>query len=65
MVVDGRAEEHELVVRGRLSTQAPEIDPQVFLSECDPSTLAPGTFLEAEIVAARGYDLLARPLPGC
>jgi ribosomal protein S12 methylthiotransferase len=63
VVVDGPAEEHELVVRGRLATQAPEIDPQVFLTDCDPSTLPPGTFLEAEIVGARGYDLIARPLP--
>jgi ribosomal protein S12 methylthiotransferase len=62
LVVDGVSEEHELVLRGRLAGQAPEIDPQVFLTECDPSRLAPGTFVDGEIVGARDYDLLVRPL---
>jgi ribosomal protein S12 methylthiotransferase len=62
VVVDGVSEEHELVLRGRLAGQAPEIDPQVFLTECDPSRLAPGTFVDGEIVGARDYDLLVRPL---
>jgi ribosomal protein S12 methylthiotransferase len=63
LVVDGPSPEHELVLRGRLSTQAPDIDPLVYLTECDPSTLAAGQFLEAEVVGARDYDLVARPLP--
>jgi ribosomal protein S12 methylthiotransferase len=62
LVVDGPSPEHELVLRGRLSTQAPDIDPLVYLTECDPSTLAAGQFLEAEVVGARDYDLVARPL---
>jgi ribosomal protein S12 methylthiotransferase len=62
LVVDGPSDEHELVLRGRLSGQAPEIDPQVFLTDCDPSSFGAGTFIEAEIVGARDYDLLARPL---
>jgi len=62
LVVDGVSEEHELVLRGRLAGQAPEIDPQVFLTECDPSQLLPGTFHDGEIVGARDYDLLVRPL---
>jgi hypothetical protein len=35
----------------------------VFLTECDPGAVPTGSFLEAEIVGARDYDLLARPLP--
>jgi ribosomal protein S12 methylthiotransferase len=62
LVVDGVSEEHELVLRGRLAGQAPEIDPQAFLTECDPSQLPSGTFVDGEIVGARGYDLLVRPL---
>ena len=50
------------MLRGRLSTQAPDIDPLVYLTECDPSTLVAGQFLEAEVVGARDYDLVARPL---
>jgi hypothetical protein len=50
-----------LVLRGRLESQAPDIDPLVYLTECDPSTVPVGQFVEAEIVGSRGYDLLARP----
>jgi ribosomal protein S12 methylthiotransferase len=61
VVVDGPSTEHDLVLRGRLSSQAPDIDPMVYLTECDPSAYATGQFLDAEIVGARGYDLLVRP----
>ncbi len=62
VVVDGPAPDHELVVRGRLASQAPEIDPVVYLTECDPSEMTPGTFLDGEVVGAREYDLVVRPL---
>ncbi|MSO30737.1 MAG: 30S ribosomal protein S12 methylthiotransferase RimO [Acidobacteria bacterium] len=62
LVVDGPATEHELVLRARTAGQAPDIDPQVYLTECDPSTLQTGQFIDAEITGSRGYDLLARPL---
>jgi ribosomal protein S12 methylthiotransferase len=61
VLVDGPSPEHELVWRGRLAGQAPEIDPVVYLTDVDPETLHPGTLLKVEIVGARGYDLLARP----
>ncbi len=62
VMVDGPSPEHELVLRGRTPGQAPDIDPFVYLTECDPSGLAPGQVVEAEVVGASGYDLLARPL---
>jgi ribosomal protein S12 methylthiotransferase len=62
LVVDGASPQHELVLRGRLAGQAPEIDPQVFLTEADPETIHAGAFLDVEIVGADGYDLVARPL---
>jgi ribosomal protein S12 methylthiotransferase len=61
LVVDGPSSEHELVMRGRLVGQAPDIDPLVYLTECDPAELTPGQFLDVEITGARDYDLLARP----
>jgi ribosomal protein S12 methylthiotransferase len=61
IVVDGPSAEHDLVLRGRLEGQAPEIDPQVYLTDCDPSLLKAGQFLRAEVVASRGYDLVVRP----
>jgi ribosomal protein S12 methylthiotransferase len=62
MVIDGPASDHELVLKGRLATQAPDIDAAVYLTECDPSRFASGDFAEVEIVAARNYDLVARPV---
>jgi ribosomal protein S12 methylthiotransferase len=62
ILVDGASAEHELVLKGRLRSQAPEIDASVYLTECDPSSYAPGDLLTAEIVAAREYDLIARPV---
>jgi ribosomal protein S12 methylthiotransferase len=64
VLVDGPAAEHDLVLRGRLEGQAPDIDSLVYLTDCDPSALSPGQFLQAEVVASRGYDLLARPVSG-
>jgi ribosomal protein S12 methylthiotransferase len=62
IVVDGPASEHELVLKGRLGTQAPDIDASVFLTDCDPSSFKAGAFADVEIVGARGYDLIARPV---
>jgi ribosomal protein S12 methylthiotransferase len=61
VLVDGPSTEHDLVLRGRLEGQAPDIDPLVYLTDCDPSALSPGQFVEAEIVDSRVYDLVARP----
>ena len=63
LLIDGPSSEHELVLRARVEGQAPDIDPLVYLTDCDPAELAAGTFVEAEIVGSRDYDLLARPLP--
>ncbi len=62
LLVDGPSAEHDLVLRARLEGHAPEIDPVVYLTDCDPSDYPPGEFLEAEVVGSRGYDLLARPI---
>ena len=62
LLVDGPAAEHELVLRARMESQAPDIDPLVYLTECDPAEFTAGQFIQAEVVGSRGYDLLARPL---
>jgi ribosomal protein S12 methylthiotransferase len=62
ILIDGPSAEHDLVLRGRLEGQAPEIDPQVYLTDCDPSELMPGQFIQAEVVGNRAYDLVVRPL---
>ena len=63
VMVDGASPDHELVFKGRLQGQAPEIDPVVYLTEADPAALRSGDIIQARIVGARGYDLVARPLP--
>ena len=60
--MDGPSDEHELVLRARLDSQAPDIDSMVYLTDCDPGDIPTGTFIEADIVGSRGYDLVARPL---
>ena len=61
VLVDGPSSDHHLVLKARLSTQAPDIDAAVFLTECDPSSYRPGDLVDAEIVGAKEYDLVARP----
>jgi ribosomal protein S12 methylthiotransferase len=62
VLVDGPSGDHDLVWKGRLESQAPDIDAMVYFTEADPSTLRPGEFVAAELVGSREYDLLARPL---
>ena len=45
VLVDGPSLDHDLVLRGRLEGQAPDIDPQVYLTDCDPSTIDTGRFV--------------------
>ena len=63
MLIDGPSPEHELVLQGRLEGQAPDIDPVVFLTDCDPADVPrrrphPG----ADRRARSGYDLMAAPI---
>ena len=62
LLVDGPSSDHELVLRARLEGHAPDIDPVVYLTDCDPSEFGAGQFIRAEIVGSRDYDLLASPI---
>jgi ribosomal protein S12 methylthiotransferase len=63
VLVDGPSPEHGLVLRGRLESQAPDIDSCVYLTDVDPETCRPGHFVEGIVVGAREYDLVVQPLP--
>jgi ribosomal protein S12 methylthiotransferase len=63
VMVDGPAPEHGLVLRGRLASQAPEIDSCVYLTGADPAAHLPGRLVEGTIVGSREYDLVVEPLP--
>jgi ribosomal protein S12 methylthiotransferase len=62
VLVDGPSPEHELVLQGRLEGHAPDIDPVVFLTDCDAERYRPGDLIRARVVGAREYDLVAAPL---
>jgi len=57
VLVDGASDEHEWVVTGRLETQAPEVDGQVFF-DSPPTDMAPGQIRKVRIDRASDYDLV-------
>jgi len=63
VMVDGPSPEHGLVLRGRLASQAPDIDSCVYLTGADPDAALPGALLDGTIVGSREYDLVVQPLP--
>jgi ribosomal protein S12 methylthiotransferase len=57
VLVEGTHPDSDLLLRGRLATQAPEIDGQVILSD---GSAEPGSFATCEVTEAHPYDLVAR-----
>jgi ribosomal protein S12 methylthiotransferase len=64
VLVDGPSSDHELVWKGRLESQAPEIDAAVYFTEADPSALKSGQFVDAIVVRRNDYDLVVKPVAG-
>ncbi|HUI40689.1 MAG TPA: 30S ribosomal protein S12 methylthiotransferase RimO [Terriglobia bacterium] len=60
VLVEGRAEETELLLEGRLESQAPEIDGRVLINDFEGPEPVPGEFRWARITEAGEYDLVAR-----
>jgi len=61
LLLEGESEETELLLEGRTSMHAPEIDGKVFVNEF-PEDLEPkpGQFYRCEITEAHDYDLVAK-----
>jgi ribosomal protein S12 methylthiotransferase len=57
VLVEGTHRDSDLLLRGRLSTQAPEIDGQVIVND---GSAEPGTFVTCRITEAHPYDLVGR-----
>lgn len=57
VLVEGTHPDTDLLLRGRLATQAPEVDGAVLIND---GTADPGTFATCEITEAHPYDLVAR-----
>jgi len=63
LLLEGESEESELLLEGRTSMHAPEIDGKVFVNDF-PEEIQPrpGEFYRCEITDAHDYDLVARIL---
>lgn len=63
LLLEGTSEETELLLEGRTSMHAPEIDGKVFVNDFPPDmTPETGSFYRCQITEAHDYDLVAKLL---
>ena len=66
VLIEGFSPETPLLIQGRMSTQAPEIDGHVLINDvANPhlrETLKPGSIVEVEITEVHPHDLIGRAL---
>ncbi|HXF06571.1 MAG TPA: TRAM domain-containing protein, partial [Blastocatellia bacterium] len=61
VLLEGYSAETDVLLRGRMESQAPEIDGHVLLNEVpDGLSLQPGDFLRVQITRALDHDLIGR-----
>ena len=60
VLVEGRSEETDLLFRGRLESQAPEIDGHILINDVVGAEPRPGEFRWATVTDSWDYDLVAR-----
>jgi ribosomal protein S12 methylthiotransferase len=61
VLLEGRAKESDLLLEGRLGTQAPEIDGAILINDVpEGCEVRPGDFVTVEITEAHDYDLVGR-----
>lgn len=60
VLVEGRAAETDLLFRGRLESQAPEVDGQVYINDFSGGEPRAGEYRWATITESSDYDLVAR-----
>jgi ribosomal protein S12 methylthiotransferase len=60
VLLDGFSSETDLLLEGRMETQAPEIDGHVLINDAGDVTPAGGEFYRTEITEVLGYDLAGR-----
>jgi ribosomal protein S12 methylthiotransferase len=59
VLLEGPHPESELLLQGRMASQAPEIDGRVIVND---GTAPPGSFVACEVTEAHDYDVVARIL---
>ncbi|HJQ25652.1 MAG TPA: 30S ribosomal protein S12 methylthiotransferase RimO [Blastocatellia bacterium] len=61
VLLEGRSKESDLLLEGRMETQAPEIDGVVLINDIpEGREVRPGDFVTVEITEAHDYDLIGR-----
>jgi ribosomal protein S12 methylthiotransferase len=60
VLLEGPSDESELLLQGRMETQAPDIDGHVLINDTGDSQVAVGEFYTVEITESLEYDLIGR-----
>ncbi|HMG32426.1 MAG TPA: 30S ribosomal protein S12 methylthiotransferase RimO [Blastocatellia bacterium] len=65
VLLEGKSKQTDLLLEGRMQTQAPEIDGSVLINDvADGLSVQPGDFVDVEITEAHDYDLIGRAVSG-
>ena len=60
VLLEGASDESELLLKGRMETQAPDIDGQVLINDTGENAVRNGEFYKVEITESMEYDLIGR-----
>jgi ribosomal protein S12 methylthiotransferase len=60
VLLEGESEESDLLLQGRMETQAPEIDGHVLINDVGDKQVTPGGFYTVEITQSLDYDLIGK-----
>jgi ribosomal protein S12 methylthiotransferase len=60
VLVEGPSDESELLLKGRMETQAPDIDGHVLINDTGDARVGRGEFHQVEITESMEYDLIGR-----
>jgi len=60
VLLEGRSEESDLLLQGRMETQAPDIDGHVLINDVGDKQVMPGEFYTVELTESLEYDLIGR-----
>jgi ribosomal protein S12 methylthiotransferase len=60
ILLEGESDESDLLLQGRMESQAPEIDGHVLINDAGERQLSAGQFYDVEITDSLEYDLIGR-----
>jgi ribosomal protein S12 methylthiotransferase len=62
VLLEGESDESELLLQGRMETQAPDIDGHVLINDTSDTQVSQGSFYKVEITESLEYDLIGKIL---